>query len=181
MTTWEEVAAKLPVEKTAEQKEHRRQLFAGFDPNGNGYVSLAECDKGCRDVLGLDDENSLPKPVIMRAYQAARSVAQADGKNLTKHGGDYIEWAEFRLFLVYLRRYLELWYMFAGMDVDADRRLSFVEFETALPTLAGWGVAVDDPQSQFDEIDSNGGGMILFDEFAQWAMEVSLPGVTADT
>jgi len=43
-----------------------------FDPNGNGYLSLAEIDKGIRDVLGLDQLYNC-KPAIIRAYNAART------------------------------------------------------------------------------------------------------------
>lgn len=35
--------------------------------NGNGYLSLAEIDKGIRDVLELPELFQL-KPVIIRAY-----------------------------------------------------------------------------------------------------------------
>lgn len=175
---WEETVAKLPLDKTEEQKQERFKLYEGFDPNGNGYLSLAECDKGVRDVLGLGDV--LPKPVIMRAYQAARGVAQNDGRNQTQNGGDYIERSEFRLFLVYLSHYLELWHMFAAMDDNNDRRVSFDEFSSSLSKLEEWGVSVDDPKAQFDKIDADGGGMVLFDEFSKWAMAESLKSVDKD-
>ena len=42
-------------------------MFSGFDPNGNGYLSLAEIDKGIRDVLCLDSVFDCKKP-IMRAF-----------------------------------------------------------------------------------------------------------------
>ena len=29
-------------------------MFKQFDPNGNGYLSLAEIDKGIHDILGLE-------------------------------------------------------------------------------------------------------------------------------
>ena len=32
----------------------RDELFRQFDPNGNGYLSLAEVDKGVQDILGLN-------------------------------------------------------------------------------------------------------------------------------
>eukprot|EP00977_Amphora_coffeiformis_P005531 scaffold1170_cov174-Amphora_coffeaeformis.AAC.15 len=170
--SWEEIVAKLPLEKTEKQKQERAKIFEGFDPNGNGYVSLAECDRGCRDILGLGDV--LPKPVIMRAYQASKDTAQKDGKNMTKNGGDYIERNEFRLFLVYLSRYLQLWQMFSNMDDDSDRRVTFEEFEKGVAKLAEWGVTTEDPKAKFDEIDTNSGGVILFDEFSKWAMEALL-------
>ena len=39
---WETINAKLPYERSAEAKEKRRELFKQFDPNSNGYLSLAE-------------------------------------------------------------------------------------------------------------------------------------------
>ena len=39
---WETINAKLPYERSAEAKEQRRELFKQFDPNSNGYLSLAE-------------------------------------------------------------------------------------------------------------------------------------------
>ena len=42
-------------------------MFKDFDPNSNGYLSLAEIDKGIRDVLNLDELFDC-KPAIMRAY-----------------------------------------------------------------------------------------------------------------
>ena len=39
---WESINAKLPFAKNDEDKAKRRELFKQFDPNGNGYLSLAE-------------------------------------------------------------------------------------------------------------------------------------------
>ena len=39
--------------------------------NGNGYISLAEVDKGIRDVLVLPTLFAT-KPVLMRAFMAAK-------------------------------------------------------------------------------------------------------------
>ena len=51
----------------------RDELFSLFDPNGNKYISLAEVDKGLRDILHLDEVFDC-KPAIMRAFQAAKDV-----------------------------------------------------------------------------------------------------------
>ena len=39
---WAEINEKLPYERTPEQKEKRKDMFMQMDPNGNGYLSLAE-------------------------------------------------------------------------------------------------------------------------------------------
>lgn len=62
--------AKIPLGDGAEDKAVRLQLFKGFDMNCNGYLSLAEIDKGIRDVLDIPELFDA-KPVIMRAYKAA--------------------------------------------------------------------------------------------------------------
>ena len=96
---WEEIAMKLPTKlKDKEQRKRRFKMFKEFDPNGNGYLSLAELDKGIRDVLQLDQMFDC-KPAIMRAYKAARSK----GKAKSKYSGDYVEKHEFRYFLLALR------------------------------------------------------------------------------
>jgi len=45
------LAEKLPTGRTSKEKKKRKELFKLFDPNGNRYLSLAELDKGVRDVL----------------------------------------------------------------------------------------------------------------------------------
>ena len=47
----------------------------------------------------------------------------------------------------------------------------FKEFEATLPKLGEWGIQVADAKVTFDEIDENGGGQILFNEFAKWALK----------
>ena len=39
---WESINEKLPYQRNPEEKAKRRELFNQFDPNGNGYLSLAE-------------------------------------------------------------------------------------------------------------------------------------------
>ena len=82
---WAQVNSKLPYEKTSEAKAQRDQLWQGIDANGNGYLSLAEVDRGVRDVLGLEDSLFDAKPAIMRAFQAAKNaVTQKPASARTK-------------------------------------------------------------------------------------------------
>jgi len=69
-----------------------------MDVNGNGFLSLAEVDKGIRDVINLPVLFAL-KPVIMRAFQAAKTSV----KSKSKHDDDFITKAEYPYFLKYLR------------------------------------------------------------------------------
>jgi Ca2+-binding EF-hand superfamily protein len=167
----DKIRSKLPTEKTAEQKAKRKELYRGFDPNGNGYLSLAEVDKGCKDILELPEiyEN---KPVMMRAFQAAKGANNAKSKS--ELGQHYIERSEFRLLLLYLRNYFEFWQMFDRIDSGDDRRINMEEFKSAIPMMETWGVKIDDAEKTFQAIDTNGGGHILFDEFSDGAIKKGL-------
>lgn len=165
---WEAFLAKFPVEKTEEQKKLRAEIFDGFDPNGNGYLSLAEIDKGCRDNLGLYELFEAKKP-IMRAYQAAKSVANS---NKSEVGADYVGRSEFRVLLKYLRDYFVLWKMFEKIDTGCDARIDMAEFMGAVPKIeTTFGVKIANPEAEFAKIDANSGGQVLFDEFADWALK----------
>ena len=67
---------KLPWRNTPEHKAKRDQYWTGFDVNGNGYLSLAEIDKGITDVVQLPVLFAA-KPVLMRAYMAAKAISKA--------------------------------------------------------------------------------------------------------
>lgn len=166
---WTEIQAKLPSDKTPEAKAVRSKLFDQFDPNGNGYLSLAEVDKGVRDVLGLEDVYEA-KPAIMRAFSAAKNA----GKSKAKLGADFVERSEFRLVLLYLGKYYELYEMFSTVDSTDDRRINKAEFKTAVTHFQKWGIKVENPDAEFDTIDANKGGFILFDEFADWGLKKNL-------
>eukprot|EP00954_Amorphochlora_amoebiformis_P023098 1357876-Amorphochlora_amoeboformis.AAC.1 len=166
---WEAIKEKLPYERTKEQKEKRQKMFKGFDPNGNGYLSLAEVQKGLRDVLQLDDVFDC-KPAIFSAFKAAREK----GKAKSSVSGDYVEWHEFRYLLLCLREYFEFHVMFDRADKNDDDRIDLKEFERSVDLLHKWGVKIDDPEKSFKEVDTNNGGKILFSEFAAWALKHSL-------
>ncbi len=167
---WALISSKLPYEKTPSAKAQRDGLWDGIDANANGYLSLAEVDKGVRDILGLDSVFDA-KPAIMRAFQAAKNAV----KTKSPRGDDYIERPEFRLLLLYLREYFELYQAFARIDAGDDNRVDFQEFVKARPLIEKWvGGPIDDYEAEFAKIDKNGGGQILFSEFAEWAIAKSL-------
>mmetsp|Transcript_28245 Transcript_28245/g.53067 ORF Transcript_28245/g.53067 Transcript_28245/m.53067 type:complete len:199 (-) Transcript_28245:81-677(-) len=172
---WDSFLAKFPVDKTSEEEKARRaELFVAFDPNGNGYLSLAEIDKGCRDVLGLY-ELFEAKKAIMRAYQASKGVGNKSSPGDT--GADYVERNEFRLLLKYLRDYFVLWKMFQKIDTGSDARINMDEFMSAVPQIeTAFGIEIAEPEAEFAKIDANSGGQVLFDEFAHWALEKILQG-----
>lgn len=140
-----------------------------MDMSGNGYLSLAEVDKGMRDVIKLPRLFDT-KEVLRRAFVAAKTKAVSKDK----FGDDFVTKSEYRYLLKYLRQYYEYWVMFEQLDADSDRRIDFNEFKKAALKMAKWGVDMSDPQKAFDECDDNKGGYVLFDEFCSWAISKSL-------
>jgi len=64
--------------------------------------------------------------------------------------------------------------MFKRIDSNGDRRIELSEFKQALPTLEQWGISISDPVSSFNQIDCDGAGFILFDEFCVWAADQNI-------
>jgi len=169
---WQKLIAKLPpIDASVASHTKRMEIWKQFDMNGNGLLSLAEIDKAVRDVLEIDELFDC-KPVIMRAYQAAKGHPDPSGKR-TNVNPDFIEKNEFRLLIVYLHRYFDLWEMFESLDTDTDRRLTIEEFAHSYARLATWGVQIADGPAAFAEM-AKGGQHILFEEFAEWALKKHL-------
>jgi len=78
------------------------------------------------------------------------------------------------MLLLYMRQYLELWVMFDALDDSQDHRIDEVEFKKNQNLLLGWGLKMKDVMRCFREVDVNRGGVILFDEFAHWAISKKL-------
>ena len=114
---------------------------------------------------------------MMRAFQASKKTMKDKGGNAND---DYVEFEEFRLFFVYIRQYYELWQMFDLIDSGDDRRIDLDEFKKCIPNLKTWGARIGDPEATWAEIDKNGGGIVLFDEFSAWALEKRLDLVSDD-
>ena len=62
------------------------------------------------------------------------------------------------------------------IDTGDDNRISKEEFTTPAlkSTVELWVGPIADMAAEFDSIDKNGGGQILFDEFVDWATSKNL-------
>ena len=97
------------------------------------------------------------KPALMRAYKAA-----------DKSGDGFIGRREFRLLLHYLGYFNELWEKFEAIDTSHDRRITPEEFANGCGVI-GLPLSAEEADEEFVQLDANGGGFILFDEFCSWA------------
>jgi Ca2+-binding EF-hand superfamily protein len=165
---WTKIYARLPVDRTPEQQAKRAELFNQFDPNKNGYLSLAEIDKGVRDILQLEDLFDA-KPVLLRAYNASRALNTKPGQ-----GQDYVEKNEFRMLLVYLYNYLKIWEVFASADDSDDRRLNKQEFGKCFGALKKWAPDMTLDQVWNAMLAGTNNQQVLFTEFAEWAIDKQL-------
>ncbi|KAJ3416975.1 hypothetical protein HDV05_007457 [Chytridiales sp. JEL 0842] len=131
--------------------EKLKKSFQVFDDHPNGILSLAEIDKAlmivCPDVYK-------EKPAIMRAYKAAD--ASSDG---------FISKEEFGRFVDLLMYYFDAIKMFEKVDKDGDRRITLDEFKKSRKTFGLDNSSDEQVKKEFDAIDTNKGGMILFEEF----------------
>jgi len=181
---------KLPYDKSDESKKKRVTLFGEWDKNGNGILSLAEIDKGIRAALGVGDIGpSGLAPVLMRAYQVARNYGS--GLDMTavygmkaamelKNSDIYastVNKKEFRVLLEYIHKYHALYETFKSIDKNFDGRVGPGEFDSFKPKLVEQGY----PDCAFSDVDCDGQGMCLFDEFCAYMIgKVGLDGEGED-
>ncbi|CAG8694859.1 1567_t:CDS:2, partial [Cetraspora pellucida] len=137
----------MPERLSAEQVN---EAFKKFDNNDNGILSLAEIDKA---VIYLYPQFSDKKPVLMRAYKSAD--ASKDG---------FIERDEFPRLIELLYNYNELYDLFQQLDQDKDKRINFEEFKKGYKLMGIHRLSNDEIKAEFDKIDTNHGGYILFEE-----------------
>jgi Ca2+-binding EF-hand superfamily protein len=158
----------IPMGDSPQERENRQVIFSQFDMNSNGYLSLAEVDKGVRDVLNLPELFEL-KPVLIRAFTAAKTKL----KTKNSHGDDYVSKAEFRYLLIYLRQYYTLWQEFEKIEVNGDRRVSVTEFNNGAPFLQkAMGIRIKNPTETFQQLlkKHNEVSHITFTDFCDWAI-----------
>mmetsp|Transcript_12638 Transcript_12638/g.18952 ORF Transcript_12638/g.18952 Transcript_12638/m.18952 type:complete len:231 (+) Transcript_12638:37-729(+) len=154
--------------------KERSALWRALDNNGNKQVSLAEYDEFFKQRTGIYErkhgfklENGksriylYARPCLMRAFALANGIAPNDDD-------EYISRAEFRCLMVATQCALIIYRIFDIADSSNDRRVSRKEWHQQLDLinseLAHFGSNIKVSDSDFDQIDSDGGGMILLDE-----------------
>ena len=142
-------ALELP---TAEAQD---ELFTRMDGNGNHVLSLAEVDLAVASLFPDCDH----KPALMRAYKAA-----------DRSGNGYIDRGEFAQLLQYLVYFNNLWDDFEAMDVTHDRRITLESFVGGCKAV-GLNLSPAEAQREFKQMDLDGSGVVLFEEFCTFCAQ----------
>ncbi|UJR36673.1 hypothetical protein I4U23_029390 [Adineta vaga] len=138
---------------TKMNKEEIKKLFKEFD-NGNGHLSLAEID---RAITHYHPELGTNKKAIMRAYKEADTS-----------GNGFVELREFQKIVELLIYYNEISQIFEELDTNDDHRISFSEFKRGFSLMNEEDLDESYLRQEFNRIDTNRGGFILFDEFCMY-------------
>lgn len=168
MPDWEAVKASLPVGKSEEDKEKRKELWQKFNVTNPRSLDLFELDAGIQLVLECE-ELFEAKEVIRRAYTYAREV-NPNGPS------EKLEFVEFRLLLVYLKGLFEVHQVFSQIDSGSrDLALSKEELEGAGEKFAALGISVEDPGALWEQLKGTN-EVVEFHEFANWATRQGMAG-----
>jgi hypothetical protein len=140
------------------------------------------------------------RPCYMRAFTDAKDYKANDGEIIegTKDADedDFVSWEEFRLFCVYLIVYGAMYDSFAKIDgggvgryFNDDRRMELSEWMQGYKKVTNHGfVALKDLGSMtkdelkvifLEQIDDNGGGIVLLDEWCEWLKAAEVKAGTA--
>mmetsp|Transcript_107291 Transcript_107291/g.308671 ORF Transcript_107291/g.308671 Transcript_107291/m.308671 type:complete len:485 (-) Transcript_107291:324-1778(-) len=141
-------------------KETLKPLWKRLDFNGNNIVSLAEIDKLVVEMVkgGEWPDWLNNKPALMRAY---KKTTLRDG-----NGDDWVQKGEFASLLLNIFWFNKLFQIFQSID-GGDRRLDLGEFQRGLATL-GLQMSPQEAQAEFQKMDTDHGGQVLFVEFCAY-------------
>ena len=174
------------MEKTSAGQKLRLEGFKMGDKNGTGHCSLAELEAFVQYALEKTHGSSRSdilfktfRPSYLRAYTKAKALDRV-GNN------DYINFAEFRVFNAYVCIFASMLDCFhkvdSGKDEDnPDRRINIMEFTKRFEKTKGYGFvafegiySADEAKAVFDVMDSNAGGMVLFDEWCEYLAKAEI-------
>lgn len=139
------------------------KLWKTVDFNGNGIVSMAEIVMFLERYFPLLNN----KKAVMRAHQRTLKV---DGD-----GDDWIQRDEFVFLLINLFYYNKILKVFEQLDTSGDGRLQFPEFSQGLHIL-GFDITKETAYKEFNKMDDDRGGTVLFDEFCTYVAAKQWPG-----
>merc|ERR1712070_834294 len=137
-----------------------KEILDKIDINGNNLVSTAEVDKFIGENLESYPEL---KPLIDEGTGKV-----GGGKPYTEgHKDGFIHACEFKRYIHYLFLYNELFAVFDDI-AEGDKRVTKEEFVATVPQYLDH--SPEKLGKAFDAMDANGGGFVLFDEFARYVI-----------
>jgi Ca2+-binding EF-hand superfamily protein len=138
-----------------------KQLWRKLDKNGNGYVSLAEIDALVVEMtkIGMWPEWVNNKDSMQRAYQ---KTIKLDG-----NGNDWVEKEEFHELLLNLFWFGHIHQVFEEIDTTHDDRIDFNEIMAGITKL-GLNLSEAQAHVEFENMDADHSGMVLFAEFCAY-------------
>lgn len=154
------------IKENCDSKDKLKQIWRRIDYNGNNLVSLAEIDKWVVENHPLLNH----KPALMRCYKNTL----VDSKKGSKDG--FIRKPDFKRMMTNLFYYNKLYWVFAEANEgdDNDRRMDFNEFKRCL-AICRVELQEAEIETEWDELDANGGGWVLFDEFCHYFASKNCP------
>ena len=167
-----------------------KYLVVKFPRHGKGY----DIEEPGKDLFKAF------RPSYMRAFTDAKDFKADTGevvegtKNATDD--DFVSWEEFRLFCVYLIVYAAMFDAFAkidgggaGRDAGDDLRIELREWLIGYKKIIRYGfvrakslegISKKEAQNIFEtQIDDNGGGIVLLDEWCEWLKRGEVDSNTA--
>jgi len=187
-------------EKSTSGTTLRREGFRAADSNGSNYISLAEselfikwalqkvCDKDRSDFLWKTF-----RPSYIYAFNNAKELHAGSGEVLqgakTATSDDYVNFAEFRVFTLYLRIYAIMFDAFANIDGESEGRTAEDDMRLDLDEFLDWynksdggpnfkafdGVDTEEHARElFETLDADSSGKILFSEFTASIKEMEI-------
>lgn len=175
---WARLRSAIPTGKSPGDNIRRQKLFVKFDTEHRGKLTLDDVLVGCFNVLGLGRLCNKVSLVVDRAFSAATASKAAAAEEHGLHSGEdapphperTVDFSEFRLLLMHLYNFFELYCMFAAIDQSGLQRIDVEQFTAAVPLFEQWGMRkIDDPQKVYAEMDDNNSGYVSFDEFVVFA------------
>lgn len=151
-----------------------KEIFDKIDFNGNNLVSTAEVDKFISESTAdyppfaplIDEGTGKTKSMpLIRAWAHITGYVGGGRPYTEGHKDGFIHACEFKRYIHYLFLYNELFSVFEDV-AEGDKRVTKEEFVATVPQYLD-----HEPErlgKAFDAMDANGGGFVLFDEFARY-------------
>jgi len=167
----------------------RKTGFGIADTNGTGQASLAEIENFIISSLqnAFEDDSvseelfDMYRPSYRHAFNNAKKLRGSNGKKTSSSSSsdDYVSYAEFRVFTIYLRIYASMFDIFCNVDggeardANDDSRIELEEFLNYSSSLSGYnfialkGISTpEDTTELFHRIDTGGSGKLIFSEWS---------------